>query len=123
AMRYADLVTAFGDVPYYDKPVSDMDYATLYRDRAPRNEVMDAVYDDLKFAFENVRLSDGAQTVNRYVVAGFISRIALTEGSWQKYYYKNNERAKKFFELAQQAGDFVINSNKYGIETDYRSQF
>jgi len=123
AMRYADLVTAYGDVPYYDKPVSDTDYATLYKDRTPRNEVMDAVYDDLKYAFENVRLSDGAQTVNRYVVAGFISRIALTEGSWQKYYYKNNERAKKFFELAQQAGDFVISSNKYAIETDYRSQF
>lgn len=123
AMRYADLVTTYGDVPYYDKPVSDTDYAALYKDRTPRNEVMDAVYDDLKFAFENVRLSDGEQTVNRYVVAGFISRIALTEGSWQKYYYKNNERAKQFLELAQQAGEFVISSNKYAIVTDYRSQF
>ena len=69
AMRYADLVTTYGDVPYYDKPVSDTDYAALYKDRTPRNEVMDAVYDDLKFAFENVRLSDGEQTLNRYVVA------------------------------------------------------
>lgn len=123
AMRYADLVTTYGDVPYYDKPVSDTDYAALYKDRTPRNEVMDAVYDDLKFAFENVRLSDGEQSLNRYVVAGFISRLALTEGSWQKYYYKNNERAKKFLELAQQAGEFVISSNKYAIVTDYRSQF
>lgn len=123
AMRYAELVTAYGDVPYYDKPVSDTDYAELYKDRTPRDQVMDAVYDDLKFAFENVRLNDGDQTVNRYVVAGFITRIALTEGSWQKYYYNNNNRAKKFFELAQQAGDFVINSNKYAIVTDYRSQF
>lgn len=123
AMRYAELVTTYGDVPYYDKPVSDTDYAELYKDRTPRNEVMDAVYDDLTFAFENVRLNDGDQTVNRYVIAGFISRIALTEGSWQKYYYKNNDRAKKFFELAQQAGEYVINSNKYAIATDYRSQF
>lgn len=123
AMRYADLVTTYGDVPYLDKPISDSDYDALFKDRTPRNEVMDAVYEDLTFAFENVRLNDGAQTVNRYVVAGFITRLALTEGSWQKYYYKDNERAKKFFELAKTAGDYLIASNKYDIVTDYRSQF
>lgn len=123
AMTYSDLVLAYGDVPYFDKPVSDTDFDALFKDRTPRNEVMDAVYEDLKFALENVRLSDGVQTVNRYVVAGFISRIALSEGSWQKYYYSNNEQAKKFFELAQQAGDLVISSGKYDIVTDYRAQF
>lgn len=122
-MRYAELATTYGDVPYYNKPVSDADLDALYKDRTPRNDVMDAVYDDLKFAFENVRLSDGEQTVNRYVVAGFITRIALTEGSWQKYHYGNTDRAKKFFELAQAAGDFVINSGKYDIVTDYRAQY
>lgn len=123
AMAYVDLVVSYGDVPYYDKPVSDIDYDALYKDRTSRSEVMDAVYEDLKYALENVRLNDGAQTVNRYVVAGFITRLALAEGSWQRYYYENSDRAKKFFELAQQAGDFVIASGKYDIVTDYRSQF
>lgn len=123
AMAYADLVLSYGDVPYYDKPVSDIDYDALYKDRTSRSEVMDAVYEDLKYALENVRLNDGAQTVNRYIVAGFITRLALAEGSWQKYYYENGNHAKKFFELAQQAGDFVIASGKYDIVTDYRSQF
>ena len=40
------------------------------------------------------------QYVNRYVVAAMVSRWALFEASWQKYYYKNNERAKKFFDQA-----------------------
>ena len=123
AMNYADLVTTYGDVPYYDKPLADNDFDAIYKDRTSRNEVMDAVYEDLKFAFENVRLNDGDQTVNRYVVAGFITRLALTEGTWQKYYYENNEQAKKFLELAIQAGDYLINSGKFDIVTDYRAQF
>ena len=121
--RYADLATQFGDIPYYDYVVSDTDLDDLYKQRTPRNDVMDAVYDDLKFAMDHVRLSDGDQTVNKYVVAGFITRLALREGSWQKYYYKDNTRAKKFFELAQTAGDFVANSGKYDIVTDFRSLF
>ena len=122
-IEYADLVTTYGDVPYYDHVVSDVDTDDLYKPRTPRNEVMDNVYDDLKFAMENVRLSDGDQYLNRFSVAGFVSRAALMEASWQKYYYKNNERARKFFELAILAGDLVINSAKYDIVTDFRTLF
>ncbi|MCO5291724.1 MAG: RagB/SusD family nutrient uptake outer membrane protein [Chitinophagaceae bacterium] len=122
-MEYADLVTEYGDVPFYDYVPSDLDLADLYKPRTPRNEVMDAVYEDLKFALNNVRINDGDQYINRYVVAAFTSRVALYEGSWQKYYYSNNERAKKFFELAEQAGNVVIASGKYDIVTDYRTLF
>ncbi|MBY5959423.1 RagB/SusD family nutrient uptake outer membrane protein [Membranicola marinus] len=122
-LEYASLVRAYGDVPYYDHVVSDIDLDDLYKPRTPRDEVMDAVYDDLKFALENVRRSDGDQYVNRYVVAGFASRAALQEGSWQKYYYGNNERAKKFFELAEEAAAFLINSGKYNISSEFRALF
>lgn len=121
--RYSQLVFQYGDVPYYDHVVSDVDLDDLYKPRTPRNEVMDAVYEDFKFAMENVRLNDGDQVVNRYIVAGIVSRLALHEATWQKYYYKNNEQAKKFFELAVEAGNMVINSGKYDIVTDYRSLF
>ncbi|WP_352423645.1 RagB/SusD family nutrient uptake outer membrane protein [Proteiniphilum sp.] len=123
AMRYSELVLSYGDVPYYDHVVSDTDMDDLYKPRTPRNEVMDAVYDDLQYAFQNVRINDGEMNVNRYVVAGFISRIALHEGTWQKYYYKNNDRANKFLQLAIEAGDYVINSNKYDIVTEFRELF
>ncbi len=122
-LEYASLATRFGDVPYYDHVVSDLDKDDLYKPRTPRNEVMDAVYDDLQFALQNVRLNDGAQFVNRYVVAGFVSRAALYEGTWQKYYYNNNERAIKFLQLAEEAGDLIIASARYDIVTDFRSLF
>ena len=122
-MRYANLATQYGDVPYYENVPSDTDFDDLYKPRTPRNEVMDGVYEDLKFAMENVRASDGDQFVNKYIVAGFITRFALREGSWQKYYYKDNTRAKKFFELAETAGNMVIESGKYDIVTDFRTLF
>jgi len=123
AMEYADLVSRFGDVPYYDYEVDVLNRDDLYKQRTPRNEVMNAVYEDLKFALANVRAADGDQSVNRYVVAGFATRIALQEGSWQKYYYNNNEQARKFFELAIEAGDMIINSGRYDIVTEFRTLF
>jgi hypothetical protein len=123
AFRYAQLVQSYGDVPYYTREIFDDELDELYKPRTPRNEVMDAVYDDLKFAMQNVRLDDGAQNVNRYVVAGFVSRLALVEGTWQKYYYKNEAQAKKFLELAVEAADMVMSSGKYSIVTDYKTLF
>lgn len=123
AFRYSQLVQSFGDVPYYTREVFDTELDELFKPRTPRNEVMDAIYDDLKFAMQNVRVDDGAQNVNRYVVAGFASRIALSEGTWQKYYYKNDARAKKFLELAIEAADLVVASGKYDINSDYKSIF
>jgi hypothetical protein len=123
ALEYADMVTTFGDVPYYDYVPKDTDLDDLYKVRAPRNQVMDAVYEDLQFALNNVRTSDGDQQVNRYVVAGFITRVALREGSWQKYYYNNNGQASKFFQLAVEAGNYLINSGRFDIVTDFRTLF
>ncbi len=123
AFRYSQLVQNYGDVPYYTREIFDNEPDELYKPRTPRNEVMDGVYDDLKFAMQNVRLDDGDQNVNRYVVAGFVSRLALTEGTWQKYYYKNNTQAKKFLDLAVEAADMVISSGRYDINTDYKTIF
>lgn len=122
-LEYARLVNVFGDIPYYDREILNTDKDELYKDRTPRNEVMDAVYADFEYAMKNVRLNDGSQNVNRYVVASFISRWALIEGSWQKYYYQDTERAIKFFNLAVAASDLVMNSGKYDIVTDFRTLF
>lgn len=121
--EYHRLVSVFGDVPYYETLFESSDLEKMYIDRTPRGEVMDKVYDDLMYAFQNVRLNDGDNVLNRYVVAGFISRIMLFEGTWQKYHHNDQARAKKYLELAVAAGDFVINSGKYSITSDFRSLF
>jgi hypothetical protein len=84
---------------------------------------MDNVYDDFEYALANIRLNDGAQNINRYVAAALVSRWALYEGSWQKYYYNNPSQATKFFNLAVAAGDIVMNSGRFDITLDFRSLF
>lgn len=123
AMNYSQLVQVFGDVPYYDKEVDSDNMDELYKPRTPRDEVMDNVYDDFVFAMEKVRANDGLMTINKYVVAAFVSRYALFEGTWQKYHLKNNERAQKFLQLAVDAADVVMSSGMYDITMEFRSQF
>lgn len=121
--EYSRLVSVFGDVPYYDKLFPETDQAEMYKDRTPRAEVMEKVYDDLVFAFDNIRLSDGAQYLNKDIAAGFISRFMLYEGTWIKYHGGDQAIAKKYLEFAVRAGDFVINSKRYQIAGDFRSLF
>src|SRR5690606_4672977 len=98
--EYSRLVSVFGDVPYYDSEVDPSDEAMMYKERTPRGEVMDKVYDDFKFALANIRLEDGVGYVNRYVAAAAISNLMLFEGSWQHYHGLDAARAKKYLELA-----------------------
>lgn len=121
--EYHRLVSVFGNVPYYEALFESNDLDMMYQDRTPRGEVMDHVYDDLMYAFQNVRLDDGNNVLNRYIVAGFISRFMLFEGTWQKYHLNDQVRAKKYLELAITAGDFVINSGKYNATSNFRSLF
>ena len=123
ALDYCRLVSVFGDVQYYDKLVETSDTEELYKDRTPRNEVMDAVYNDFKTVLATMRATDGAQYLNKYVAAGFISRAMLFEGTWQKYHKGDTERAKKFLEFSAEASEIVMNSGKYKIDGDFRSLF
>ncbi len=122
-LEYARLVNVFGNIPCYDREIKNTELNELYKDRTPRNEVMDMVYNDFQNALENVRLNDGSQYVNRYIVAFLVSRWALIEASWQKNYYNDNTRATKFFQQAISAAEIVMNSGKYDIVTDFRTLF
>ncbi|EKD30727.1 MAG: hypothetical protein ACD_77C00481G0002 [uncultured bacterium] len=122
--EYSRLVSVFGDVPYYNKVVTETELDLLYKDRDSRTLVMDKVYDDFAYALENMRVSDGsAQYLNRYIAAAFISRFMLFEGTWQKYHLNNNEKAKKYLEQAVAAANIVKTSGKFTFTSDFRSLF
>src|SRR5690606_37665778 len=123
--EYSRLVSVFGDVPYYDHVLGDSELDQLYKDRDSRTVVMDKVYDDFQYVLENMRLSDegNPQYLNRYIAAGFISRLMLFEGTWQKYHLNNTEKATKYLELAVEAGDLVLESGLWSFTSDFRSLF
>lgn len=124
ALEYFDLVRAFGDVPWYGKPM-DENSPELYRPRDSRTSVMDSVLADFKFAAQNVRESDGVAglTVNKYVVMAFMSRVFLYEGTYEKYHNINQAKATEFLEAAKWAADQVILSGKYSLTPEYRKNF
>ncbi|MDR0824667.1 MAG: RagB/SusD family nutrient uptake outer membrane protein [Prevotella sp.] len=123
AYEYYRLVISFGDVPYFDAPVDSGDLPNMYRDRDPRGEVMDKVYDDLVYAIANVRENDGALMVNKYVVAAVASNIMLFEGSWEKYHSMDQTRAKKYLELAVSAADVVMGNSNYAFTSTFHALF
>lgn len=122
-LEYSRLVSVFGDVPYFDKVVPNTDLATLYKDRDNRGVVMDKVYDDFKYVLENIRENDGAQLLNKYIAAAFISRCMLFEGTFEYYHGIDATRAKKYLEFAVEAAAIVMNSNKWNFSKDFKSIF
>lgn len=121
--EYCRLVETFGDVPYYDRVVADNEPDELYKERTPRDEVMEHVYDDFVNALANIRMDDGDQYLNRYIAAGFISRLMLFEGTWQKYHKGNTELASKYLKQALEAANLVIKSGKWQMSSDFKSLF
>lgn len=123
-LEYHDLVKAFGDVPYYDEELSEVDNEQLYKKRDDRTFVMDRVLEDFQFAADNVRTTVDNQglKVNRDVVLGFMSRVFLYEGTWQKYHEGNTEKAAEYLEASKWAAEQVIESGRYSLG-NYREVF
>jgi hypothetical protein len=121
--EYSRLVHVFGDVPYFDKEVADTALDVLYKDRDDRGVVMDKVYDDFKYVLANIRENDGAQYLNKYIAAAFISRFMLFEGTYEHYHNLDAARAKKYLEFAVEAAEIVMNSGKYNFSKDFKSLF
>ena len=130
--EYSRLVESFGDMPYYDHQVPTDDRDDMYKDRDPRTMIMDAVKADFDYALENVRTDDGQNYVNKYVVGTIASRMMLFEGTWY-IYHKNDEalktcsdidgHAKAYLEAAVKYAQYVMDSGKFGFDTDFRTLF
>lgn len=125
AMEYMDLVWAFGDVPFYDTEIYPSDpVEVLYKEREPMADVCLKIMEDYEFAANNVRLNDGAQQVNRYLVYAMMSRELLELGTLLKYHNKDkNNVANTLFEKSKWAAEQLINSGKFEVEDDYRGIF
>ena len=123
AMEYAKLVNRFGDVPYYDEALSNTDYEKLYRPRENRATVMDKVLDDLNYATQHIRTSDGEKGLNitRDVALAFASRIMLFEGTWQKYREHNTTHAQRYLQAAKDFANTIMNGNAYSLCADYKA--
>lgn len=115
AWNYFQLVMKFGDVILVDHTV-DVDDALMKAKRNDRGEVIDFILEDLRTATELLKptaeLAEGRVGVEG--AYAFMARVALFEGTWQKF-RQNETRGKELCGVAADAALTVINSNKFEL--------
>lgn len=107
ALRYYDLVAAFGNVTWVDHALTDTSATILYGPRTPRKEVADHILKDLQYAEQNIKpAGDGKNTINTNVVRALISRFGLFEGTWRKYH--GGGEANVYLQAAKAASEKLM---------------
>lgn len=122
-MQYANLVFAYGDVPWYDKRLETSNRDEMFKDRDPRSTVVGHIIEDFEFALKNVRKEDGELNIDRYVVAAMVSRLMLREGTFQKYHNLDQDLAVRCLKLSRDASLEVMNSHKFSVSDNYNALF
>lgn len=121
AYAYFELVQIFGDVILLTEPV-DLDSEKLVAPRDNRGVVVDQIIQDLKDAAGALpETSSEAGRLNKYAAWAMLSRVALYEGTWQKFHTNgrdattNTERSSALLTIAKDAAYEVIKDGKYKL--------
>lgn len=118
AWYYFEKVRVYGDVPWFTKPL-ETDSEELYKARDPRTMVVDSILWNLDKAIEYLSplksVDGGSNRLNKEVALLFKSRVALFEGSWQKYHAGTpfataGTDPKKYFRIAADAAEELMDS-------------
>jgi len=121
AWYYFEKVRDFGDVPWYTSAL-ELTSEGLYNKRDPRTLVVDSILWHLDQAVEHLDLlssvSGGNNRLSKEAALIFQSRVALYEGTWQKY-HKGTDFAtsgadpNKYFRIAADAAEKLIDGTEY----------
>ncbi len=125
AFFHFQLVKVYGDVVWVDDEIDFSKEEEVTKPRDSRVTVMDNVVADLQFAVNHCYGPEQAatNTVNKYVAAALLSRVALYEGTWEKYHNVSGGHPETFLSAAKNAAETVINSGKYAISNDYAAMY
>jgi hypothetical protein len=119
AYVYFDLLQNFGGVPWIDTPL-DTDSPELYAAREPRNVIADHILEDLDQAIELMKDDPADYRINRSVALAFKSRVALYEGTWEKYhagtpYGAPGGSAETYLRTAAEAAGTLMEEGWYSV--------
>jgi hypothetical protein len=137
AWFYFGLLKKYGDVPWYTSALQIDDEEGLNRPRDSRTVVADNIIADLDKAAEylSLRSEVGNQRLNKETALAFKTRVALYEGTWQKYHAgdafgTSGADPGKYFRHVVSAAEELINGdytvgiyNTGNPGTDYYEMF
>ncbi len=123
AFLYFDLMKNYGALPWVGKPLNLSDTLILFSSRLPRNVIADSILQDLDKAIAYLPEKSVAQAsrINKQIAQAFQSRVALYEGTWEKYQAGTSfgvagSDPNKYLQKAAAAADAVISGNKYALD-------
>lgn len=136
AKYYFDLVRKYGDVAWVESTLS---MAESNVERSPRTVIVDHILADLTKASELLgAVSDNSSMrVHKDVALAFKSRVALYEGTWQKYHKAKGDpffttgiddaKIISYLTIAKEAAEEVMRRGTWSIyshgETPYKDMF
>lgn len=127
AHYYIQMVSLWGDIPYFNSLVSEDQLKNVKR--TPWKEVVDSIISNLDEAA--ITLPWNATEwgrVDKSVALGLKARIALYAGSWCKFGFgrdgiQDAENAKRYFTLSAEAAKKVINESGRDLAPNYADLF
>lgn len=135
ALIYFNILQDYGDIQWYTTEIGTTS-PELVRPRDKRNIVADNIIADLDSAAAYLTESktDGASRVNKWMALLIQSRVALFEGTWEKYHNGTpfgvaNANPSKYLTKAAEAAKKVMDSGLYSLystgspTTDYYNLF
>lgn len=118
ACFYFDLLKKYGDVPWYSEVIELDNQEALMRPRDSRVLIADSILADLDHAIThlNLRKDVGNNRINKEAALAFKTRVALYEGSWQKYHANSifgtsGVDPNKYFKACVDAAEELINGD------------
>lgn len=121
AYFYFDLLKMFGDLPIVTEVPDVEDDDILYGERKSRTEVVDFILSDLDTAISKMlEASDiGPSRVSLDVAKLFKARVALYEGTWEKYHqgsvFAGDTDGTEYLNEAVEAALSVIDAGNYSL--------
>jgi hypothetical protein len=124
AIFYFNKVKRFGNVPWYETLLTMADEDLLLKGRDPRNTVIQNLMNDLDKAVGYLPLkSEAAGRINKETAMLLQARIALYEGTWEKYhalagtpFAVTGSDGAAFISKAKEVTDALIALNVCGLD-------
>lgn len=137
AWHYFNLLKKYGDIPWYSGVIDLNDTTQLNKPRDPRTLIADSIIADLDKAFTYLskRSTTGNCRISKEAALAFKTRVALFEGTWQKYHAGTDfgtsgaDPDKYFQECVDAATELMSGTYTVGIyntgnpNTDYYKLF
>ena len=133
AFFYYNMLTKFGEVPWYDQPIGSADTELLCKPRDSRDVIIGHIIDDCDRAFD-LLLPYGKKTTEicAWTALALKSRATLFEGTFRKYHAGTTFNATslsgdRLLEICADASRKLIDEGGYRLYTDtgepYRNLF